>query len=71
MGNVLPDGSYDAFVVWAEEAEEGLSIDLTITTGAHKGEVVTIRGTMTADPVHLTGMPCTLVVEDGQPRLEE
>jgi len=69
---MLPDGRYDAFVVWAEASDDGrLSLDLTIVSGEHKGEVLTITGSFTADPISLTGMPCTLVVEDGAPRLEE
>jgi hypothetical protein len=40
----LADGAYDAFVVWAEPRDDGaLSIDLTITTGARKGDVVAVR----------------------------
>lgn len=69
---VLPDGRYDAFVVWAEQTDDGrLAIDLTVTTGEHKGDVVSISGPHDADPVALTGLPCTLVVEDGLPRIEE
>lgn len=69
---VLADGRYDAFVVWAEADESGrVSIDLTITTGEHKGDVLTIVGKESGDPTALTGIPCTLVVEDGEPRLEE
>lgn len=69
---VLADGRYDAFVVWAEETDDGtLRIELTITTGEHKGDVVSVRGGPDADPLELTGTPCTLVVEGGEPRLEE
>jgi hypothetical protein len=69
---MLDDGRYDAFVVWAERRPDGdLAVDLTITTGPHKGEVVSVRGDLALDPVALTGLPCTLVVEDGVPRLEE
>ena len=69
---MLPDGRYDAFVVWAERADDGtLTLDLTITTGDHKGDVVSIAGDDGRDPVALTGLPCTLVVEHGAPRLED
>lgn len=69
---MLPDGRYDAFVVWAERTDDGrLALDLTITAGDRKGDVVSIRGNYNADPVALTGLPCTLVVENGEPRLEE
>lgn len=68
---MLPDGTYDAFVVWAEDDDGALKLDLTITSGPHKGEVVSMSGPSGGDPLALTGMPCTLVVSDGQPRLEE
>ncbi len=68
---MLPDGTYDAFVVWAEDDDGALKLDLTITSGPHKGEVVSISGPSDGDPLALTGMPCTLVVSDGEPRLEE
>lgn len=69
---MLPDGRYDAFVVWAENADDGrLTLDLTITSGDHKGDVLSITAAYDADPIALTGMPCTLVIEDGAPHLEE
>lgn len=68
---MLPDGTYDAFVVWAEDDDGALKLDLTITSGPHKGEVVSISGPAGGDPLALTAMPCTLVVRDGRPRLEE
>lgn len=69
---MLPDGRYDAFVVWAEVMDDGtLHLDLTITSGDHKGDVVSVKGPSGGDPVALTGMPCTLVVTDGRPRIEE
>lgn len=95
MVGMLPDGRYEAFVVWAEEAADdpagaagapeaptpaprepprrgpALTVELTITTGSHKGEVVSVSAVgLDADPLSLTGMPCTLVVEGGEPRLE-
>ncbi len=69
--SMLPDGTYDAFVVWAEDDDGALKLDLTITSGPHKGEMVSISGPAGGDPLALTGMPCTLVVSDGKPRLEE
>ena len=63
----LDDGRYDAFVVWAEARDDGqIAFDLTITTGAHKGEVLTVLARSTRDPIALVGLPCTLFVEDGQ-----
>jgi hypothetical protein len=68
----LADGMYEAFVVWAEEREDGaLALDLTITTGARKGDVVSVRATdAPQDAIALMGIPCTLHVSDGQPRVE-
>ena len=69
---MLPDGRYDAFVVWAERADDGrLALDLTVTTGEYKGDVVSITGSDHRDPVVLTGLPCTLVVENGAPHIED
>jgi len=66
----LDDGRYDAFVVWAEARDDGRIVcDLTITTGAHKGEVLTVLARAMGDPLALVGIPCTLVVEDGNPRI--
>ncbi|HVM41161.1 MAG TPA: hypothetical protein VM618_10335, partial [Acidimicrobiia bacterium] len=60
---MLPDGRYDAFVVWAERHDDGLlHVELTVTTGEHKGDVVPVVGEFPrTDPIALTGMPCTLV----------
>jgi hypothetical protein len=68
----IADGSYDAFIVWAETRADGdTALDLTITTGAHKGDVVSLRVTRTRrEPLDLVGLPCTLVVEDAQPWVE-
>lgn len=66
----LDDGTYDAFIVWAEARDDGrIACDLTLTTGAHKGEVLTVVARSAGDPTALVGLPCTLVVEAGQPRI--
>jgi hypothetical protein len=66
----LDDGTYDAFVVWAEPRDDGtLAYDLTITAGPHKGDVITVLGPARADPITLVGLPCTLHVEHGTPRI--
>jgi hypothetical protein len=67
------DGRYDAFIVWADARDDDrVEFQLAITTGAHKGDVVEIVATnfATRDPIDLVGLPCTLVVERGQPRIE-
>jgi hypothetical protein len=68
----LADGVYDAFIVWAEERDDGaIAVDLTITTGAHKGDVVSVRATdAPRDAIALVGMPCALLVRAGEPRIE-
>lgn len=71
---MLDDGTYDAFVVWAEPVPGGpgdtFSVEVTITAGPHKGEMVTLALRTGADPTGLIGLPGRLVVEDGRPRLE-
>lgn len=68
---MLDDGTYDALVVDADEAEGGgVSIELTIIAGPAKGEVVTVVGRgMGGDPLDLLGVPGTLTVTDGTPSL--
>ena len=67
----LLDGRYDAFIVWAEARDDGaVAFDLTITTGAHKGDVITVIGPAHGDPIDLVGLPCTLIVDGGTPTLE-
>jgi hypothetical protein len=68
---VLPDSTYDAIVVDAEQDEFGVRMELTITAGAHKGEVVAVRSDQGMfDPVDVLGIPARLVVADGVPRVE-
>ncbi len=67
----LADGSYDAFIVWAEARDDGqIAYELTFTTGVHKGDVITVLARSNADPIALIGLPCVLVVERGQPRID-
>jgi hypothetical protein len=68
----LADGVYDAFVVWAETRDDGaIALDLTVTTGARKGDVVSVRATNTPrDAIDLIGMPCMLHVHAREPRVE-
>ncbi len=66
---LLVDGTYDAFVVDAVDRHEGgTSLELTITTGEHKGRVITLSSsTSLGDPIDLLGMPATVVVDGGAP----
>jgi hypothetical protein len=69
----LDDGSYDAFIVWAEPREDGVALELTITTGAHRGDVINIvTSTFAArDAFDCVGLPCTLVVHCDAIRITE
>jgi hypothetical protein len=70
--HALDDGTYDGFIVWAETREnDRVTLEITITTGARKGEVVNVNArAFQHDLVALIGLPCTLVVHDGVPRVE-
>ncbi len=64
----LPDGSYDAFVVDADDREGGTALDLTITSGEFKGQVLSVASASSlGDPIDLLGMPATLTIAFGAP----
>ena len=67
----LDDGVYDAIVIDAREDDDNLlRVDLAFTSGAHKGDVITIAGDALArDAIALLGLPATLRVVDGEPHL--
>ena len=69
--DALPDGSYEAMVLdLRSHPDDGVvRVDLVITTGAHKGDVVVVRSPDIADDPLLMGLPATLTVEGGEPRL--
>lgn len=73
---LLPDGTYHAFVVDAEEgmADDGtelMHLSVTILTGAHKGAVLDLTAErLGRTSIDVMGMPATLTVEGGTPRLE-
>ena len=68
---VLADGTYEAFVVdIATHDEHNARIELTILSGEHKGEVVTVRASdIDGDDVSLLGLPATLTVVEGAPNV--
>ncbi len=69
----LPDGTHDAIVVDADDAPDGaVVLQLAVLAGAHKGEVVEVRGAADGGALDLLGLPATLTVVDGTPtvRLE-
>jgi len=66
----LPDGTYDAIVVDAEERPGGVTaVELTVLAGPHKGQVLELSGPADGDPLDLLGVPATITVADGRPRL--
>ena len=64
MNPILEDGSYDAFILWVEQRDDGVALECTITGGVHRGEVVNLASSLLSvhDELSLVGMPCTLVV---------
>ncbi|MFP3905977.1 MAG: hypothetical protein ACLFWR_03035 [Acidimicrobiales bacterium] len=69
----LPDGTYDAFVVDADDDADDadrMHLSVTILAGEHKGEVVELTATgLAGTSIDLIGMPATLTVADGSPSL--
>jgi hypothetical protein len=68
---VLADGTYDAVVVDARDDDAGgVALELTITAGPHKGEIVTVHAERLAlTAVEALGLPADLIVAGGKPRL--
>lgn len=68
----MPDGRYDVFIVDAETIDEStMRVEIAMVSGDDKGDVIALRGPHLArDPIDLLGLPGTLVVRDGVPRLE-
>ena len=70
---MLDDGTYDAFIVWAETRDDGLALCCTITSGTHRGDVVDIVTSNFAsrDAMSLVGLPCTLHVRGDEIRVTQ
>ena len=68
----LDDGEYDCVVVNVERDDDVVVIELAISAGASKGDVVRLRAPMEREPVEWLGLPAHLRVVDGTPsfRLE-
>ncbi len=68
---MLPDGTYDVFVVdAATDGPDALRLDVTILAGDQKGEVVSMRAQgLAVDELDALGLPGTLTVEGGEPAL--
>jgi len=69
----LEDGTYDAFIVWAEQRDDGYALECTITTGMHRGDVINIVTSTfaTRDALSLVGLPCTLHVRGNEIRVTQ
>lgn len=68
----LPDGTYDAIVVDADDGDDGtVGIQLTVLAGPAKGEVIEVRGPARAgrEALDLLGIPATITVVEGRPRV--
>ncbi len=75
----LADGSYDVFVIDAEQGAQDpgkVFVEVTLIDGEHKGEVLSV-GCPTAelladdgDPIELLGETGMLTVADGAPRFQ-
>ena len=70
---MLDDGTYDAFIIWAEQRDEGVALECTITSGELRGEVVNIvtSSFVARDPFSLVGLACTLIVRDNEIRVAQ
>lgn len=69
---MLEDGTYDAIVFDVDDSADGdtLTVELTVLAGAHKGEVVSLRTSdWSGDAIDLLGVPATLTVVGGEPRI--
>ena len=71
----LADGTYDVFVVDAtgstlEDGTEVMHLELTVTSGERKGEVVPLTAAnLDRSEIDLLGMPATLTVAAGAPSI--
>jgi hypothetical protein len=68
---MLPDGTYDVFVVDATtDGAGGLRLEVTILAGDQKGQVVSVRAQgLAVDELDALGLPGTLTVTAGEPGL--
>ena len=69
----LDDGTYDAFILWAEQRDDGIALECTITSGEARGEVINIvtSSFVARDPLSLVGLACTLIVRDNEIRVAQ
>ena len=69
--SAIADGTYDVIVVSADEAPDGsIVMEIAFISGANKGSSVTLRSPMPIDrALEVLGLPGTLHVQEGRPRL--
>ena len=67
--DTLPDGTYDAIVVDAADADDGsVSLELAISSGTEKGNTIDVRAVgLGRDALDVLGLPVTLTVDNGNP----
>jgi hypothetical protein len=63
----LDDGEYDCVVTDVARDDDGVVVDLAISSGDAKGHVVRLRVAMNDEPIHWLGLPGRLRVTDGVP----
>lgn len=62
--------SFDVVVVDASSIDGGCALEVVVTAGERKGDVLELRSPgLDVDPVELLGLPGTVTVVDGEPRL--
>jgi hypothetical protein len=70
--SMLPDDTYDIFILDANDDENAnvVRLELTVTSGSHKGDVDTLRAANLArNVIDLIGQPAQLRVEHGVPTI--
>jgi len=72
--SMLPDDIYDVFIVDARARDDdanAVQLELAITSGQHKGDVVNVVATnLRRSVIDLIGVPARLRVNDGKPVVE-
>jgi len=69
----LRDGTYDAFIIDAEQRDDGVALECTITSGTARGDVINIvtSSFVARDALSLVWLPCTLIVQGDEIRITQ
>jgi hypothetical protein len=69
---LLADGRYDVVVIDAHDiSEDSIHLELAVASGAHRGEVVELAARhLNRRSEDVLGLPATLSVSNGVPRVE-